>query len=328
MAHQVTIIRLDESLAREMRAKVAAPNSGYRSVDEFVEVAIRNQLVLQSEPHARESAISEPVERPTSNQPLLARPGAKHLLAFATPNPSEATISALTNRLSPLKIALRVACNLASESEWPTIRSFHQAAAHCARLVGVRLRAEEERSGTRGAERRSTAYPCGEDERKALDRFIAHFTTAKRSGSAPGPLEILGLVALEDGRLHLSADGWALGIESSPLLGECAGSTLSDSERSVFLRRIASSPGEANAVREVLRIIKRAAGNQQRVDELVSLAHTDWTPTLAVSHRAAIVGRTRELGLVDLKGRGIEAKLLLTDVGESWLKERSSKEPA
>jgi hypothetical protein len=49
---------------------------------------------------------------------------------------------------------------------------------------------------------------------------------------------------------------------------------------------------------------------------------------LAVSHRAAIVGRTRELGLVDQKGRGVEAKLLLTVAGESWLKERSAKEPA
>lgn len=328
MAHQITIIRLDESLAREMRTKVAAPNSGYRSVDEFVEVAIRNQLVLQSEPHALESVVGGADERPAGFRPLLARPDAKLLPAFATPGPSEAAISALTNRLSPLKIALRVACNLASETEWPTIRAFHEAAAQCARMVGVRLRAEEQRSGTRGAERRSTAYPCGEDERKALDRFIAHFTTAKRPGSAPGPLEILGLAALADGRLHLSADGWALGIEASPVLEECEGSTLSDSERRVFLRRIASSPGEAHAIREVLRIIKRAAGNQQRVDELVSLAHADWTPTLAVSHRAAIVGRTRELGLVDLKGRGVEAKLLLTAAGESWLKERSAKEPA
>lgn len=328
MANQVTIIRLDEALAREMRAKVAAPHSGYRSIDEFVEVAIRNQLVLQNDPTGHETATAGDREALSSLEPLLARPTDERALAFAAPGESGATISALTNRLSPLKIALRVACNLASESEWPTIRSFHQAAAHCARLVGVRLRAEEERSGTRGAERRSTAYPCGEDERKALDRFIAHFTTAKRSGSAPGPLEILGLVALEDERLRLSADGWALGIEASPLLGECEGSTLSDSERRVFLRRIASSPGEAHAIREVLRIIKRAAGNQQRVDELVSLAHAEWTSTLAISHRAAIVGRTRELGLVDLKGRGVEAKLLLTAAGESWLKERSTKEPA
>jgi len=328
MAHQVTIIRLDEALAREMRAKVAAPRSGYRSVDEFVEVAVRNQLVLQNHPTALETASSGEREVLSSLEPLLARPTDERALAFAAPDESGATISALTNRLSPLKIALRVACNLASDSEWPTIRSFHQAAGHCARLVGVRLRAEEERSGTRGAERRSTAYPCGEDERKALDRFIAHFTTAKRSGSAPGPLEILGLAALEDGRLHLSADGWALGIEASPLLGECEGATLSDAERRVFLQRIASSPGESHAIRELLRIIKRAAGNQQRVDELVSLAHAEWTPTLAISHRAAIVGRTRELGLVDLKGRGVEANLLLTAAGESWLKERSAKEPA
>jgi hypothetical protein len=291
-------------------------------------VAIRNQLVLQNDPTAQAKATVGEREVLSKLEPLLARPTGKHTLALAIPGESPVAISALTNRLSPLKIALRVACNLASESEWPTIRSFHQAAAHCARLVGVRLRAEEERSGARGAERRSTAYPCGEDERKALDRFIAHFTTAKRSGSAPGPLEILGLVALADGRLHLSADGWALGIEASPLLGECEGSTLSDSERRVFLQRIASSPGEAHAIREVLRIIKRAAGNQQRVDELVSLAHADWTPALAISHRAAIVGRTRELGLVDLKGRGLEAKLLLTAAGESWLKERSAKEPA
>jgi hypothetical protein len=326
MADQVTIIRLEEALAREMRARVAAPHSGYRSVDEFVEVAIRNQLVLQNEPAAQERDGERRI--PFGVRPLLAQPRDNRILAFAAPRECGVTISALTNRLSPLKIALRVACNLASESEWPTIRSFHQTAAQCARLVGMNLRAEEERFGTKGTERRSTAYPCGEDERKSLDRFIAHFTTAKRPGSAPGPLEILGLVALEDERLQLSADGWALGVEASPLLGECEGSTLSEAERRLFLRRIAASPGEEHAIREVLRIIKRAAGNQQRVDELVSLAHTDWTPTLAVSHRAAIVGRTRELGLVDQKGRGVEAKLLLTVAGESWLKERSAKEPA
>lgn len=328
MANQVTVIQLDEAIAREMRTMVASPNSGFRSVDEFVEVAIRNQLVLQSAPLAHGSAAEEENGHPLSVQPLLARPKEKLAPAFATPGASGSTISALTNRLSPLKMALRVACNLASESKWPTVRSFHYAAASCARSVGVRLRAEEERCGTRGSERRSTAYPCGEDERKALDRFIAHFTTAKRPGSAPGPLEILGLVALDDDRLRLSADGWALGIEASPLLGECEGSTLSDAERKIFLRRIANSPGESQAIREVLRTIKRAAGNQQRVDELISLAHADWTPTFAISHRAAIVGRTRELGLVDLKGRGVEAKLLLTTAGESWLKEQSAKEPA
>lgn len=328
MASQVTVVRLDESLARSMRAWVASHGSGYRSLDEFVEVAIRNQMALQfdSAPAEVSSAIHRDSDSPATM--LLAAPAHQLSLAFVSPPPQVAMISPMTNRLSPVKIALRVLCNLAAKLEWPTIRDFHHSAALCARHLGTRLRSEENSCGIRGAERRSTAFPCGHDERKSLDRFIAHFTTAKRAGSAPGPLETLGLAVLKGDRVQLSAEGWKLGIEASPLLGECVGSTLSEAERKLLLLRVTSASGETRAIQEVLRIVKRAAGKQQRVDELISLAHTEWTTTLAISHRAAVVGRIRELGLMDLKGRGVEARLLLTAAGASWLKERSVKEPA
>lgn len=327
MASQITVVRLEENLARAMRAWVSSRGSGYRSIDEFVEVAIRNQMALQcdSTPALASSMIFSDGSSPAPV--LLAQPTHQLGLGFASPPRQAAMISPLTNRLSPLKIALRVLCNLTTETEWPTIHAFHHSAALCARHLGERLRTDETARGVRGAERRSTAFPCGHNERKSLDRFIAHFTTAKRTGSTPGPLETLGLAVLNEDRIELSADGWALGIEASPLLGECAGSTLSEAERKLLLLRVASVSGEAQAIREVLRTIKRAAGNQRRVDELITLAHSSWTPALAISHRAAIVGRIRELGLVDLKGRGAEARLLLTAAGESWLKSRLAKEP-
>jgi hypothetical protein len=317
VGHQVSVFRLPESITRQMRAFVDDSDSGYASIDEFVEAAIRNQLTLEvSSPGERGSSESR---RPVADTgPLLGPVEPEAPIALATPRFAAGTLSVMTNRLSPVKIAVRVLANLTRSGHFPDVKQFQEHASRCARFVGLRLREEEIRRNAKGADRRSTAFPVANGESKALERYVAHFTTAKRGSAAPGPLEILGLAQVEEPVAKITAAGWRLAALPSPLLDECEGWTLGPEEMQMLRLQLHDSQEEAQAVRRFLRLVRRSAGGHDRLNELMILEHSTWTASLAVAHRAAMTGRLRELGLLEVDGRGSDARIRVTVSGEQW----------
>lgn len=220
----------------------------------------------------------------------------------------------LTNRLSPLKASVRALANLAvAERGWPRLRDFQAKAGHAARECGLQLVAQDRELGRRGREKRSVAWPIGPNPATALERFVFAFTVADDGGRATGPLAMLGLVNLVDGRVALTVAGWALACAHSPVLDGDSG-TIGDDESTILRDQLASASPERKAIAEFVRAVQRAAGAQSRIDELLATWHAEWSTDQAAAQRSAMIGRLEELRVLEVQGRGTKAIVRLRDV--------------
>lgn len=317
MATQTFVVRLEETLARRVLRTVDGPGHGYASLDEFVAVALVNQL------GAEEVA----AQRPQSHG-LLARPGLdRPPTPMASPVASSEPLLLVTNRLSPVKVATRVLFNLQrlvgrlpDDRVWPTAKTFRTTAGHAARALGLELQRQDRAEGRSGRAKRWVGYPVGSDERASLERFAASFALTASDRVVSGPLVVLGLAApVADGRVALTEAGVRLAAASSPLLDESGAGTLSHEERAILIDQVATAPAERTAVAEFLQLVRDSDGRQSRVDEQLASRHHSWTTQRAVAQRAAMIGRLVELQILQIEGRGAAARLEATPAAERFL---------
>lgn len=318
---QSLIVHIDSEVARRVRTFLGSPPHGYGSLSEFAEVALLNQLDLEL--HRPEGADGDDPSRSAgpkaigAEQEFLSVPS-DIPPALATPAPGGEALFVLTNRLGPLKVAARVLANLAKHGQWPSAKEFHQAAAMEARELGLRLREQDQRDGITGGRRRAIGFPVGRDKQAAMDRFIFSFTASIRDGRCVGPLAILGLANCMDESIALTESGWTLAVETSPLLDANDTETLSEREAAVLRDRIREAPEECEAVAEFLSFVKKAAGRQARVDELLATAHADWSADLTIAHRSAMLGRLADLRTLTVSGRGPEATITINHAAQEF----------
>lgn len=327
------------------RGLVLARAHGADSLEELIE-----RLLLETPLEASESAIGPRQQPPSTGGPLRARSGSSESTADRTvvlagaggddrgfvvnppaltldqPHerlalelaaelpPSTLALPFLTNRLSPIKASVRALANLAArDGQWPRLRDFHAEAGHAARDWGLRLQAEDRAAGRRARLKRSVAWPIGANPATALERYVFAFTLAADGPIAVGPLATLGLATLIDGRAVLTSPGWELAAAISPVLDGGEG-TLSTAEAEIFRHRLLEAPPERAAISEFLGAVRRAAGAQPRIDELLATWRTDWSADQAAAQRSAMIGRLEELGVLDVTGRGSKAIVSLGDV--------------
>jgi hypothetical protein len=245
----------------------------------------------------------------------LDRPTQLLTLQFAPADPaSDIALPFLTNRFSPLKGSVRALANLAiRDEEWPRLRDFQAKAGHAARERGVHLLSEDRAAGRRAREKRSVAWPIGSNPASALERYAFAFTLSMDGDSATGPLATLGLATVTDGCAVLTEPGWEFASATSPVLDGGDG-TLSGDEVALLRDRLLRAPSERQAIAEFLSAVRRAAGAQPRVDELLSAWHAEWSADQAAAQRSAMIGRLGELGMLQVTGRGGKAVIQLGDI--------------
>jgi hypothetical protein len=263
------------------------------------------------------------------NPPALGLERPKQLptipLAGGAPR-SKVGLPFLMNRFSPLKGSVRALANLAiRDGEWPQLRDFQAEAGHAARACGVRLLSEDRATGRRAREKRSVAWPIGSNPASALERYAFAFTLSLEGQTPAGPLATLGLATVVDGRAALTKPGWELASAPSPVLDGGDG-TLSDDEIVILRDRLLQAPSERQAIVEFLSAVRRAAGAQPRVDELLSTWHAEWSADQAAAQRSAMIGRLSELGVLNVSGRGGKAAIRLGNIEsfEDEVNERSA----
>jgi len=329
MSAQTFIVKIAPDLARRVRQLVGGEASSYSSFNEFVEVALENQLGLEAgvlptdsmseespstsvESHAPKPDTKEhPAEDRDFLSSLLQRPAATAPLPLAEEGARNGTLSTFTNRLSPIKVAVRVLANMATgSSEWPAVAQFREDSADTARYLGLQLQAADSPGQT---VRRSVAYPIGPDPEKAKARFINSFALSEVLGEASGPLVTLGLANVAGGRAVLTRAGWRLAAAPSPLIESSAGLTLSPAEAEILRAQIKQSPDEIAAVREFIDLVRQSRGRQEQLDEMLAEEHLEWTREIIVAHRSAMLGRLGDLGALQVIGRGVVATITLLE---------------
>jgi hypothetical protein len=226
------------------------------------------------------------------------------------PTVSRASLSPFTNRLNPLVVPVRVLVNVVSREGAPTIEHFTKVAPAVARLVGLRLKQEDNDQRRRGRDKRSTGWPVGDDEISSIARFRKSFLLTVEGGVPTGPLVDLGLVAVDEGRVHATGAGLEMAAEKTPVLDEGGDGLLSSHQQELFKQGLLRMQGERDELALFFRAVHAGAGVQADVDRIIGQDHPGWTEAQVVSHRAAIIGRLRDLALVDVSnpapGHGIE----------------------
>lgn len=334
MSKHTIVVQLDADIARWLRRFLASEQHGYESISEFAQVAIQNQLTVEADlARTREAtgrittpsdlarraesalygvdavsgvlAVSDLLKRPPSRSPIGLL-GLSYRVGEA--------LSPFTNRLSPIKVACRAMANLAGSEGWPEVGVFQRQASLAARALGQRLR-----DGDGSGKRRWVGYPIGEDLNKSVARFASSFTIAVRDDRLSGPMPVLGLASVHDGRVGLSRDGWRLAAAPSPLIDGGGGRTISPAEVQILRGCIVSAPLERRAVLEFLGLARSADGRQPEIDKQLALLRPHWSREMVVAHRAAMLGRLSELGLVQAQGRGLSAVIELLESGEEFI---------
>jgi hypothetical protein len=273
-------------------------------------VAFGNQLSLEDP----DVSTAEPEERADDSVALLRLPETRLVQPPRSSQLGEPTpLFVLTNRLFPIKVACRVAANLTDGSPI-ALRELNRTAAEVARSLGESLRREDEQANRKGQARRWIGLPVSADRDPALRRFASSFTLhADSSGAARGPLAQLGLADLV-GEAHdaqLTETGWRLAAAVSPILDESGEGTLGPVEREIFTAALRRQPSERQAALEFINFVEEAGGAQSEVDARLAVKHPDWSSTRVTSHRAAMLGRMSDLGLVSVDGRGDAALITL-----------------
>lgn len=334
-AAQSLIVRLPAKTARSIVRIVDLPGSAYRSVDEFIRIAVENQLALDGAPDGRLAPSDGSAEREVAAAASPRSAAAPPAAAAAPKAPASATpkmglessadllrrpdvidpenlhgtiptaglpLSSFTNRLTPLLAGPRVLANLYAGRGAPTIDSYLDLTAKAARVIGFRLRTEDDAAGRRGRARRSTAWPTGEDESKSLIRYRSCFMFQPEKGGFSGPLLALGLVAVVDGTPFLTEVGAAFACSTSPAIDDPDGvDLLGSDQRKILSKAIIHIPGELIEINQFLAAVERASGSQDAVDKELGFSHHSWSEAQVVSHRAAMVGRLRDLAVIDVE---------------------------
>jgi hypothetical protein len=310
-SHQAIVIRLPAGLVRSA-SRHAESGEAYESLSELVATALRNQLALETEGVFGEASEERETSGGVVADDLLALPPHRDLGFADRADEVPQALSAFTNRLFPIKLACRVAANLASGEDWANLAEFRYRAADAARRLGIGLRRDDEAHRRRGADRRWIALPVGSDAAAAARRFAAHFTIdSAADGRIIGPMGDLGLAnAGADESVQLTELGWALARAPSPLLGESKGHTLGTQERSLFFEALRGNASEVARISEFTGLL-RATTEQGTLDELLAELHPRWSDTSVRSHRAAMLGRLGDLEVTRVTGRGPGATVRL-----------------
>ncbi len=334
---QSLIVKLPAATSRGILRIVDLPGSAYASVDEFIRIAVENQLTLEngdSGPSSTEIAASEVgvvhdraaqrqgegsrapaaperesidatpgAELSRSLEELLERPDVAGLDLLPAFPASGRPLSSFTNRLTPLLAGPRVLANLSVGAHVPSVDSYLDLTAKAARLLGLRLRVEDDNSGRRGRLRRSTAWPIGDDESKSLIRYRNCFMFASdKKDLFVGPLVELGLVAVAKDHVFLTAAGATFASATSPAIdGTGAIELFGNDHRELLSEAVIRSPGERKEIEIFLKTLEATAGVQDVVDKELGVSHQGWTEAQVVSHRAAMVGRLGDLAVVDVE---------------------------
>jgi hypothetical protein len=302
-SHQVFVLKLPTELARRVLSLVESDNGSYGSVQEFIRVAVENQLHLESG-----NVPGSEAPYGTDSLSLLILPTNEPPAFVGSVDATDAPLFHMTNRLAPLKIAVRVLANLQAGGAAPTVKEFQRRSASAARALGLRLRIEDVAS--RGSVRRSVGFPVGEEPELSMARFVTSFTVWSDGGRAAGPLAILGFVGIVDGRAALTESGWRLAVMPTPMLKEIPGTVLSADEAKVLRDAILATAAERAETQALLEIIRSVNGGQSAIDRKLQTEHRDWSQNRVVAHRAALVGRLADVGVVVIEGRGRTARII------------------
>jgi hypothetical protein len=309
----------------------------YESIEQFVEVAARNQLVYERGRTA-DARVPELVQAGSRT----AQGSAGHSLPITTTQasgtlatlrlaesyagtpqpigpvalPKEHRIWGQVNRLLPIKLVVRFVLNVASSTNgWPKLNEVRPAIGDAAAKLGSHLRHLDSAMQRRRDELFATGLPR-EDHDPSWIRFVTQFIarTTRDGRVYPGAVCQYPLASISEGIVGLTDLGIAFAKLSNPMIDdvpERAINTLSAEERRFFVERIVSAlPTELTDFSVALRAVSEGETSPGALTSALSevlrrdpSTHT-WTDVMIRTHISGVVARMVDLGLLHRRWDG------------------------
>jgi hypothetical protein len=316
----------------------------YRSLQDFIGTAVRNQLYLESQEEPQSIPEIQKRSVTDSQNPAVSVTSAIQLmqLASALTNPSDVKTIAVSslqrdqylwgqyNRILPTKIVTRVMANLAKNNSTDTVllEDLQEKASEIARNVGRDIERADERIGRKRGEIISAGFPIGKgpgaDKAKLRfkNQFVGYLSGGKAEGASPTLkfIDFLGNTK-NSTRVGITDFGLKFASLSNPVIDRQDYSTPFSSEEVTFLldHIVSQLPEEAELIQLILSNVKKGIASPEGLNERVRSSHPEWKRSQPSTMRAGVVSRITELGLLDREKDGVKVTYRLTELGEKYL---------
>lgn len=344
------IIDIPKNILEE--AKLILNKGEYKNINELIVTSLENQIMLESGEKIQEYLLSTAVKvskssprkvnkkkeeqdyqkwlsvKNINNIKTYRMPEIKKLVSSDT-NYEDLWMWGQVNRIFPIKVGLRILCNMQKEKgDFIILDDFYKKAGEVARYLGQQLKIIDNQLKRKRDKQVSTALPIGKNEEKTLWRYVTQFLVIKRTSGildgAMARLKFINIQSLNNNKylIGLTKEGIEFTKLINPILEEDLHSekTLSDEEADFYIQHIKNHvPGESNPFKHILQIIENGVTEMTKIDKELKKIMPEWSDSVITTQRSGTLGRMNELGLLNRTKKGIKVTYNISEKGKNFL---------
>lgn len=351
---EVAEMKLIIDISAKLKQKVdqQIKERDYGNFNTFINVAIENQLALESEfqvatvkesnkvspkklfvPHSQRSELSvkelfKTLKVEEDNYRYLSIPQDQLIV--------EGPLWGQFYKFLPCKVALRVLLKMSKDS-FPTVEEFRENAYDIAEQVGNYLREWDNMPNKSHKANVSVSFPTSESSSR--ERFINQFLVYVRpmDGLLDGMLARMKFINVERDdysiRVGITKGGFDFAKLDNPIMDKDVDSpSLTEVEADFLWNFIKNNVrGEFEEMVEIMRSIERGIISRPELNNAMAEYYkkhitwkASWTDAMVSTMRAGVVSRLFEMGLLQKKKAGLTVSYNLSEKGKNMLEKMES----
>jgi hypothetical protein len=306
----------------------------YKSFNDFLLVALENQLFIESRELGIQSEQATRTGGPGGPEPFLTRKATYRPISEveelkinfnSTLKPTEPPalenlwsqyLWGHYNRILPAKITLRVLTNLLDDSEKIDLRVLQEHASNVAAIVGTYLKTVDKKTRRKRWEGLSVGLPNSMKDASAISRFKLQFVGyATKEGvlhGMPIALRFMNVTRGEygkDSQVGITTAGIDFAKLPNPIIdSDLTERTLSDEEIAFYLGHIRNAqPYELKAFETVVAGIENGQKTYDAIKTQIHGLEKSWSDSIVNTMCIGILSRMRELGIVQMHRDGLRS---------------------
>ncbi len=309
------------------------------SLQNFILMAIENQISLEKERHGEIIELDETIKKfsksnkqnqsgPKQSQEIkepieiLNNPlSFEEIIPIPLREPiKDYYIWGQYNKFFAMKFAVRYLAYMQIQNNSAPVKlsEFQNKCSKAASRMKRILKQSDEGANRIWGEGFSAGLP--ESEQKSWSRFIHHFIGYSDSqGNQVGALSDLGFIVIDNGQVALSPQGLAFAQIKNPILDDDPfSSALFNQEEQQFLVNHLKTnlPREWKGLQTVIQWIESGVNTPDALNAKFSTLDSKWTEKMANTYRTGMLARMYDLGFISRKKIGVNANYVVSDVGK------------
>jgi hypothetical protein len=329
------LVKVDNQTYQKI--EILVKEDRYASIESFVELAVRNQLLLETEGRITTVRDRGAKDVPDSDRPRLSIPQQEPQVLGVSPlkeGVRNMPVWGQVNRLAPAKFVLRVLMNSLNGSDERSIdlKRFSAEAAEAATEFRLFSKKKDKTRRIRGTEL-YVAFPKKDpsSQQRFLNYYIGKAPFQRWTDSVLTGLSLAQIEETDEGAIviGLTEPGLKFGMLHFPLIddfflqGKQITSSFSEEETDFLIGHIKSTrPGEYDFLMFTLASVKKGADTPTKLKDRIYefLKNRDlgfqFSQKVANTMQVGATGRLVEMGLLKIEKSAQKSKYLVQEKGE------------